>query len=272
MIRVDFCGYIDESFGPEQNLFALSCLIARSSDWLEMQRKWEQHLEGKNKQLTEAGRTTISRYHASDCSGRKREFRDWSLDERDHFVRGLFSIFKSVGVHAVVFDVSLNELCEVFPEWASDRLAAGYGVLTNMLLYLIGQDFKHFFGENAPAKIALFHDQTGGQGKYDPTILRSFEAQMAKPDFPYRDQFTTITPVTWQDCIPLQPADLVAFECYKQSQARAEARASRKSFKALLDLEAFGIHSKTFQREALVKFREAAEREGKLPTAPQPTA
>jgi hypothetical protein len=41
---MQFRGYNDESFGPDQNLFALSCLIAKSSDWLEMERKWKLHL------------------------------------------------------------------------------------------------------------------------------------------------------------------------------------------------------------------------------------
>ncbi len=254
-------GFIDESFHPDQGLFALSCVMARPSDWLEIVRKWKVHLEAKNKALRKAGRPQIMRYHATDCSGCKREFKGWSLDERDEFVRGLFSIIGSKGLHTDVFDISLNEVCEVFPEWSEDPLKAGYRLLTKFLLYLTGQDFRHFFGDGH-AELKLFHDLTGGNGKYDPTILRAFEEEMAKPDFAYRRNFTTIESVTWQTHVELQLADLVAFECFKQAQAREEARKSRKSFEALLDMEAFGIHSKTFQKEALVLTRRKMVEEG----------
>jgi hypothetical protein len=256
---VIFRGYIDESYGEGQNIFALSCIIARGSDWLEIERRWKLHLSAKNKELKKSGRPLISRYHASDCSGRKREFKGWTHDERDAFVRGLFQVFK-VPTMTIVFDAQLNDLCEVFPEWAADRLDAGYGVLTTFLLYVIGRDFRDFSkGFGKTPRIRLFHDRTGGDGKHDPTILRSFTAQMNKPDFPHRDYFSTIEPLGWQECIALQPADLLAFECFKEAEARLAGRDSRRSFKALLNTYPFGIHSKTFQKSALIEYRKKIE-------------
>lgn len=82
---------------------------------------------------------------------------------------------------------------------------------------------------------------------------------MNKPDFPYKDCFSTIEPLGWQDCIALQPADLLAFECFKEAEARLAGRDSRRSFKALLDTYPFGIHSKTFQKCALVEYRKKIE-------------
>jgi hypothetical protein len=57
------------------------------SDWLEIVRKWKVHLEAKKKALRKAGRSQITRYHATDCSGCKREFKGWSLDERKAMAR-----------------------------------------------------------------------------------------------------------------------------------------------------------------------------------------
>ena len=108
-------GYIDESHGPEQDLFALSCVMARPSDWLEIVRKWKLHLDAKNKALKKAGRpedNPLSRDRLA--AGRKREFKGWDRDERDEFVRGLFSIIGSKGLHTTVFDISLEEVCAVF--------------------------------------------------------------------------------------------------------------------------------------------------------------
>ncbi|MGC1422260.1 MAG: hypothetical protein WA815_07910, partial [Terracidiphilus sp.] len=62
-------GYMDESYGPKQNVFSFSCLMARGKDWDNMERRWKLQIAGKNKQLIAEGRRPISRYHASDCSG-----------------------------------------------------------------------------------------------------------------------------------------------------------------------------------------------------------
>lgn len=255
-----FRGYIDESYNAQdQNLFALSCLTANGKGWSEMERAWRLNLTAVNKKLKKNGRPLIHRYHASDCSGRHGEFEEWTLAERDDFVLGLFGIFKRIPVHVVAYVMELDDLCEVFPEWAKDRLETAYAILPKFIMNTIGDDYRNM-AHGAPAKITLFHDRTGGDGKYDPTILRSFNNQITDLNFPYKDYFTTIAPLSWEHCIALQPADLVAFECFKEAEAKLEARKSRRSFEALLNMDEFGIHIKSFTKDALHKFREHIER------------
>jgi len=260
---VIFKGYIDESYGPNQNVFSFSCLIARGKDWMEMERKWRLHLTAKNKELAKLGRRTISRYHASDCSGRRGEFKGWSLDERDAFVLKLFELFKKFPSHTVVYDAQLNDICQIFPEWAADRLEAAYFLLTGFLMHQIGSDFKKQ-SKGTPVKITLFHDRTASDGKYDPTILRAFNQHLNDPTFEQRDFFTTIAPLKWQDSVALQPADLVAFECFKEAEARIEARKSRRSYAALLDMRSFGIHSMSFNQRAIRALRARMEEQQQL--------
>lgn len=256
---------MDESYDNKQQLFALSCLIAAGSDWMAMDRAWKLHLAAKNRQLKKQGRPTISRYHASDCSGRKNEFRDWTLDERDDFVRGLFAIFRRVPTHTVAFDADLDDLYAVFPEWAGDRLRTAYQILTRFVMWTLGEDFERL--ANRQCKVKLFHDKTGGDGKYDPIMLEAFNAQMTDEHFPYKQYFTTITPLAWQSCMSLQPADLVAFEAFKEAQARKESRKVRKSFDALLNMEAFGIHKKSVPKDAMEKLRGLMEQRQARPPA-----
>lgn len=256
-------GYIDESYDKEQNVFSFSCLMARGKDWDEMERRWKLHIKAKNRFLEKYGRETISRYHASDCSGCRGEFKGWDRDERDEFVLKLFSAFKLFPSHTVAIEMELDELCEVFPEWAGDRLKAAYYVLTLLVMDHIAEDFMR----EAPgryAKVTLFHDRTGGDGKYDPTILRAFNQMLNFRNFDGKDYFTTIAPLTWKDSVALQPADLVAFECFKQAEARLESRKSRRSFTALLDMKAFGIHSMGFRKKAMIEWRRKLKEEGSL--------
>ena len=155
-----FRGYMDESHDKDNRLFALSCLIATGKDWYEMERSWGLHLAAKNKELKKAGRKLLSRYHASDCSSMRGEYEGWGVTEQIGFVKGLFGIFRHTrGVHAVGYVVDLDDLCEVFPEWAKDRLETAYAILPKFVMYTIGDDF-HKMSQNAPYKVTLFHDRT----------------------------------------------------------------------------------------------------------------
>lgn len=265
-IFVVFRGYIDESFDKKQNFFALACLLLMGKDWSELERIWRLRLNSINRKLKKKHRKTISRYHASDCNGRRNEFEGWTHDERDDFVKDLFQVFKHVAVHNVCFDMKLDDLCEVFPEFSGDRLRGAYMVSTRAMIELLGDDFyklAQIRRENS-VRITLFHDRTGN-GKYDPTILRAFNQVVLSQWFKFKDYFTTIAPMGWEDCVALQPADLVAFETMKEAEARAEPRLSRKSFLALVDMKDFGIHSMTFSKSRMRDMRKNMEKWGTLP-------
>jgi hypothetical protein len=249
-----FRGYMDESHDKENRLFALSCLIATGKDWYEMERAWKLQLAAKNKELKRAGRKLLTRYHASECSTLHGEYEGWDVAEQIEFVKGFFNIFKRTrGVHAVGYVVDLDDLCEVFPEWAKDRLETAYAILPKFVMYTIGDDF-HNMAPTAPYKVTLFHDRTSG---YDATILRAFES--VKNESKHAEHFTTIAALGWDDCIALQPADLVAFEVFKEAQGKEAARQRRKSFSALLALDEFGIHTKAFTKDVLLQLRQKLE-------------
>jgi hypothetical protein len=89
--------------------------------------------------------------------------------------------------------------------------------------------------------------------------MTAFNSLINDPTYAGKDMFSTIAPLGWKDCILLQPADLVAFENFKQAEGRLEERESRKSYKALVDMHNFGIHSKTLNKESLLKLREIVD-------------
>ena len=252
-----FKGYIDESYDGNQKLFALSCLVALGKPFSEMERMWKLHLNAKNKQLAKQGRPLITRYHASDCSNKRGEYEGWSDEERDAFVLGLFGIFKRTDVHTVGIDVDLDNLCEVFPEFAGDRLELAYSVMLDFVMYTVAEDFYKLNPARDDWKITLFHDRTQ---KHDATILRQFRRSILDPGFQFGNFFTSITSLSWRDCLLLQPADLVAYEIFKEAQLKEKGQVSRRSFKALIDMESFGIHTRRFvDKESMLKLRRLGE-------------
>ncbi|MGB6480781.1 MAG: hypothetical protein WBF15_16935, partial [Candidatus Sulfotelmatobacter sp.] len=125
----------------------------------------------------------------------------------------------------------------------------------------IGDDFMNL-GQGSPARVTLFHDRTAN-GQYDGTILKAFNHQLMNEKFEHSKYFTTIAPLGWEDCLALQPADLVAFESCKYAERTTKPR---KSWTALLDLPQFGIHVKNFSKEALQEMRNDFEQHTITPT------
>jgi len=65
--------------------------------------------------------------------------------------------------------------------------------------------------------------------------------------------------MSWEDCVPLRAADLVAYENFKESQRKLVPRRRRKSLELLLDLDSFGGRGSFLGRDALMQFKEIYE-------------
>jgi hypothetical protein len=57
----------------------------------------------------------------------------------------------------------------------------------------------------------------------------------------------------WEDCIPLQPADLLAYENLKDAELKSRGKKRRKTLELLLDLNSFGGCAKGIDAETLRK-------------------
>jgi hypothetical protein len=251
-------GYIDESVDKNQNIFTMACLISTGKEWRELERAWKIYLAGWNRRLTKLGRPPITRYHASECRNLKGEFKGWSADEQRELTKGLLSVLKrSARTNTIAYDTNLADVCEVFPEASKDRLRAAYSILTKFLISSIGHDQGAL---DPTGKITLFHDRCD----YDNVILQSFNQLVRDPAFAHGGYFTSIAPLSWEQSVALQPADLIAYEVFKETERRLTKpeRETSKAFLGLLDLPAFGIRSRTLDRDTLFEIKATLYREG----------
>jgi len=239
-------GYIDESY--DDKVFSWCCILSTRSQWMGLEKAWKRCIASENRRLKKLGRPQISRYHASDCSSLHGEFEGWSTEEQVSLVKQLFAILKNYSTYTVAWDVKLADILAVYPDARRDPLDACYSLLTKFMLQVTGRDFEG-------SKVTLFHDRTNG---YDETILRAFNQMLRDPNFPYRASFSTIAPLSWEDCIALQPADLVAYEIFKRGSGR-----KRKSFEKLINLQSFGIRYKTLPLDILLKIKQDTEMRGR---------
>jgi hypothetical protein len=242
---------MDESYNSK--MFTLSILLSPPHEWMWIESRWKKVLRQKNKELRNAGRPEIPRYHATDCSNLKREFKGWTVDEQINFVKRLLRALSKNMTMMEAYSVPVDDYVAVFPEHANNPLPQIYGILMSFLM----TQMNHDIGKKAKrsVNISLFHDRSS----YDSIILGAFNRMMADPTFDGQHLFSSVTSIGWEDCIPLQAADLVAYEAFKDSAGRLAGKDRRKALASLLDAENFGGRSKMFNRNALEKLRKALE-------------
>ena len=248
---MNFRGYIDESYNA--HVFTLSCLISTNKIWSEFSRGWKLTLDSINRKLKAQGRTTLSRYHAADCSNLRREFADWTTDEQRALFADILKLFRRHQVDTVALSINLDEFHRVIPEAKTeaqpDFETFLYGMTTK---FLIGRIADRHCERNPNTRIALIHDRSA----YGGVMLEAFNQQFADPNFAYRRCFTTLTSSGWERCTPLQPADLVAYENFKDAMRKINPRDRRISLEMLIDLDAFSGRAQSMGADAILKLRQ----------------
>jgi hypothetical protein len=233
-------GYIDESYN--ESVFALSCLMAFGSELIWISWEWEKCIERWNARLKMQGRPVLSRYHAVYCSNLRKEFRDWSRDEQRELTSDLIGALRGHSIDTLAFAIDMKEFHSVFPEARKevkpDVTGFIYGAMTKFLIYTLANEYC---ADHSECHISLIHDRC----EYDGVMAEAFN-----------NCFTTIEPRSWSNCTLLQPADLLAYENFKEAMRILDPRPRRRSLELLIDRNTLGGGVKFLNREALLALRE----------------
>jgi len=164
--------YVDESGSPESppEFFTLSCVVAEHSAWVWFELDWKKCLGEKNAQLAKEERTTISRYHAADCSSRINEFAGWTMPEQIAFTEALFKVFATHITNTIAYTVNLREFAEEIPDSASDPKRHAYALLLKYLMIEIG---NNILSREKDQLVTIIHDRNP---KYNAVPRESFDA------------------------------------------------------------------------------------------------
>ncbi len=250
-----FVGYIDESYDDAAipKVFNLSCLVSSNAGWLCFQRDWLKVLEWKNAELQRQGRKEISRVHAAPMNNFQGEFKGWTPDERLEFSIKLTEVFKENPVHIHGWDMPLQILVEEFPEIAPNPVGFAYVVLLMELMQQIGETTLSL-PKYKTELLSLHHDHCD----YDAALAQQFGYIKNDDTFKFRHRFTSLTPEYWQYCVPLQPADLIAYENFKEGMRfhvpeskEAKRGKPRQSLTALIDLKSISGRARGFTRDLI---------------------
>jgi len=255
---VIFRGYFDESYNDK--VFTLSCLASDPTGWAEIERGWRLSLAAKNRQLKAQGRPQISRYHAADCSSLQDEFSGWSKDEQITLTKELMATLSRgrAWVNNIAYSIPLNDFVKEFSIEGDPIPVCYQELLKFIMLEMTAQirEAKEKFGSVKPVSYVLFHERCTHDGLY----LSAFNAMMNDSTFNGKEHFSTIAPLGWEHCIPLQPADMIAYETFKEAERQLTGRVRRKSLEYLMQSKKFGGRSKQFERKNLQEWRDVTNK------------
>jgi hypothetical protein len=216
--------YADESFNDR--CFCFGGWLAEEKVWTGIGVLWQQRIAYERRK-----HGTLHRYHATDCNGGYREYKDWSKPQRDQHTKKLLSIItrNKKNIRAICFGLDKKALDHHFPQPNGD-LSGAYLIAVRRVMKLI----YTYVAKDRGHKVTIIHSDAPG---YNGVIREAFDQLVNNPSFShYRNLFTTITPLKWEDCIQLQPADMMAFEGFKviDSDLHSTQPKIRRSLEALL--------------------------------------
>jgi hypothetical protein len=246
-------GHIDDSGSAKTHLLTLSCVVSHGGMWWWIEQAWLEVLRKKNEELKAQGRKQLSRYHASDCSNLKKEFEDWTIPEQIAFTE---QFIKKVFRHPMwltSYTLDLRDLVAHFPEAKEDPYSLAHVLLLHHIMKFIA-DTVLADERYLEDRILLIHDRSD----YDAVLLDAFNQMKNDETLVHHERFTTIAPMGWEDCVPLQPADMLA---YGNFRTVANGQKMRKDFELIVNLDSFGGRGVFLKREAFSEIRKRHDEE-----------
>jgi hypothetical protein len=248
-------GFIDESHDGDNppKVFELSCIVTNDTGCVNFGMEWGALLESKNEELRKQARQEISRFHAADFNNYQGEFRGWTPDEQKDFSRRMVKVFERNPVHIHGWNMPLQLLVQEFPETASNPIGFAYITLLTHMMEQIGDTTLSIYKKEV---ISLHHDRCD----YDAVLQEQFMGLVAEDStFKYRNRFASLTSETWEDCLLLQPADLIAYENFKESMRAHTNRDRRGSLAAIVELDAVSGRSRGFTQKGIREMKSIIE-------------
>jgi hypothetical protein len=237
--------YADESYS--NNSFNFGGWLGLESEFSRLESQWLKRIEFERRQHGK-----FERFHATYCNAKTGDYEGWSDDDKIEHTKALLRIVTRRKVAAVCAGLDRAALLRVYPEEvASDPLESAYNLTVKQLMMMIARYVK----KNSGYRVAIIHDWAGE--RYNGIIQQAFSKMRDDTRWTHRDLFVSFTPLKWEDCVLLQPADMIAFDTRKlldQTIIRSSPQ-MRRSLQVLLG-KGVPVMARYFNEATLRRLRE----------------
>lgn len=217
-----FKAYVDESgIHSTAKIFVLAGYLAAQKEWKRFEKKWQDVLDNYE----------IKVFHASDCNSNTGEFArfDGKQEEKNQFVKELLT---TISDRSRIIPINVGVVVRDFPDPEHGRvLARGghpYYVCMKAFMSTVTLVMRRF---PAHERVALIFDR---QDQFDQRAHETFDGILSET-WEGRERFKTLEFGSRQDNIPLQAADSLAFDSYREFLRRRDDpdRPARRSYALL---------------------------------------
>lgn len=229
MAEWQFC--IDESYNS--HVFCVGGFLASKGVWKETADQWSARIQYENEKSAIAGLPPITRYHATDCAGLKREFSSangWDIPRQIKLTKRICEIIGSEGPWGIVVGGRVSDMKKYLGTLPDCPKTSLFDLCFRMSLMLIVAAVR----EEAPGtQVRVIIDQ----GKNFGSVARSgFESLKQDQTVEYlKHCFTDLVAEDSRRFVALQAADFMACEAMRQLEAiRSGKNDIRKSLQALV--------------------------------------
>jgi len=182
--------------------------------------QWERFTARWNSLLANYG---VSRMHRVDVEARQKEFKAWNPERQREFLKKAHAVIRRNTYIALGTGVIKADYEEIMPQWVKDRFAGAYGWCVNECLVSVGRWCEQLRTPYNERIDWVFERGTVGSGQVK-TMLKNL---LEDPTWGSRLRLGEWS-FAGKDTVPLQAADVIAYEVFKQIENHG-VRAVRRS-------------------------------------------
>ncbi len=168
----------------------------------------------------------VPRFHASTLNAKDNEYQGWDDDRKLAYSKEMLKIITDQGMrlHAFACGVHADEYARIISNQGREKLGHPYILCLKTCITMVakGLDMGGFPPED---QIAVFFDRN----PFEKEAQIAFYNLKDHPTFPYRTRLDSCTPKDMETMVPLQAADLIAYEVYRWYHDRRDRECKNRA-------------------------------------------
>lgn len=227
-------------------VFVVGGFLANAAVWTAIEKPWVE----QNRKFG------VSRFHAADVNARDGEFAGWSKTHRDSYVLPLLGIIRDQGryLHAVSVGMYPRDYKKIINGHGRKLFGPPHIACFKSCIVLIAHEME-LMGLPREDQIEVVFERND----FESDCVKIFCALKDNPAFKLRHRLATCAPGSWEDFLPLQCADMIAYDTYRLLEDKNVGMGrTRKSLESLYPKNGFmGFY---FEQDLLRSMKEPLEK------------
>ena len=200
----------DESYDSqtaEPRTYVVAGFFGDDITWNDVEARWSEINAGNS----------VTRFHASHLNAKTYEYEGWDDKRKIDYSRQMLDVITGhkKRLHAYMCTIHADEYRRLISASGRENFGPPYLICFKTCIALLAKEMDDG-GFSPEDQFAVYIDRH----EFEAEAVRIFYAMKDDPAFPYRSRLHTCTPAEMDSMIPLQAADLIAYEGFRWNHDR----------------------------------------------------